>query len=454
MITIFPFFLPTFFSRRHWRRLRSGLGCLCTLGFCAPGGAGEAAPRSNPPERAFPGAEGWAATTPGGRGGQVLRVTTLARDGAGSFLEAAAAKGPRIIVFEVGGVIDLAGTTLTIKEPFLTIAGQTAPSPGITFIRGGFLIAAHDVVVQHIRVRPGEAGHAKASGWEPDGMSVQQQAHHVIVDHCSFTWGIDENLSTSSKPFEGAGPEDWRKHPAQQVTFSHNIIAEGLNKATHSKVAHSKGTLIMDNCSDILILENLYADNVERNPQIKGGSWTTIVNNYIYNPGVTAIHYHLNDALWKGRPRLVGKSTIVGNVLRHGPDTLANLALVRFVGQGDLELYTEDNLAVDRTGRPVPIVYEDNRYGGKIRPQTDRFYWPAGLQPRPAATVQASVLQNAGARPWDRDEIDRRIVRQSADGTGKVIDSETEVGGYPAPKETRQPFDPAAWDLRTMTRRQ
>src|SRR6185295_19618601 len=91
------------------------------------------------PERAFPGAQGWAATTPGGRGGRILKVTTLAAKGPGSFLEALNVKGPRIIVFEVGGVIDLGSVTgprhnsVAIKEPFLTIAGQTAPSPGITF---------------------------------------------------------------------------------------------------------------------------------------------------------------------------------------------------------------------------------------------------------------------------------------------------------------------------------
>src|SRR6185312_9822525 len=86
---------------------------------------------------AFPGAVGWAAHTPGGRGGQVIRVTTLAAKGPGSFLEALETKGPRVIVFEVGGVIDLHGEEIEIAEPYLTIAGQTAPAPGITLIRAG-----------------------------------------------------------------------------------------------------------------------------------------------------------------------------------------------------------------------------------------------------------------------------------------------------------------------------
>ena len=406
------------------------------------------------PERAFPGAEGWAAFTPGGRGGQILRVTTLDAKGPGSFRAALETKGPRIIVFEVGGVIDLDGQMVTIREGRLTIAGQTAPSPGITFIRGGFLIGANDVIVRHIRVRPGEAGHAKKSGWEPDSLSTMHRAQNIIVDHCSLTWGIDENLSVSSKPFDGAGPEEWRRNASHRVTFSHNIIAEGLDKATHSKVAHSKGSLIMDNCTEVLLLGNLYASNVERNPQIKGGSWTANVNNLIYNPVVTAIHYHLNDRLWQKRPPVTGKAEVVGNVMRHGPNSMPELALFRFVGNGDLEFHAADNLAFNRAGAAIATVYEDNRYGGKIRPQSQPVYWPPGLHALPAAAVEEQVLRDAGARPWDRDAIDRRIVQQVRDGTGRVIDSEQEVGGYPPQlPPTRQVFKPEEWDLLTLERK-
>jgi len=109
---------------------------------------------------AFPGAMGAAATTPGGRGGEIVRVTTLAPNGPGSFLEAVKKTGPRIVVFEVGGIIDLGEFTVKITEPYLTIAGQTAPAPGITLIRGGIDIAAHDVIIRHIRVRPGDGGPA------------------------------------------------------------------------------------------------------------------------------------------------------------------------------------------------------------------------------------------------------------------------------------------------------
>ena len=136
---------------------------------------------------AFPGAQGAAAHTPGGRGGKILRVTTLAPSGPGSLLAALETTGPRIVVFEVGGVIDFARHEIKITKPYLTVAGQTAPSPGITLIRTGIDVTTHDVVLQHIRVRTGSADAPKRGGWEPDAFSTQG-AHDVIVDHCSMTW--------------------------------------------------------------------------------------------------------------------------------------------------------------------------------------------------------------------------------------------------------------------------
>jgi pectate lyase len=144
-------------------------------------------------QMAFPGAQGWAAHTPGGRGGEIIRVTTLAPEGPGSLLEALAKKGPRTVVFEVGGVIDLERREVRISEPYLTIAGQTAPMPGITLIRGGLIIATHDVVVRHIRIRPGSAGLPERGG-DFDAITTVRGAHDVIVDHCSLTWATDENL--------------------------------------------------------------------------------------------------------------------------------------------------------------------------------------------------------------------------------------------------------------------
>jgi hypothetical protein len=352
------------------------------------------------------------------------------------------------VVFEVGGVIDLGGHSLKITEPFLTIAGQTAPSPGITLVRGGIDIHGHDVIIRHIRVRPGEAGHEKKSGWEVDAMGTIG-AYQVIVDHCSCTWATDENLSASGERFKGETPEDWRRGTSHQITFSHCLIAEGLSKATHAKGEHSKGSLLHDNTTDLSILGNLYASNMERNPLCKGGVSAVIANNWIFNPGRRAIHHALVAQEWVGHEPQTSHIAVVGNVLEYGPSTPPKMPLFLNHYDSPLELYLEDNLATDREGQPVPATsgVADSALV-KQRP-----FWPAGYQPMPASEVKAAVARDAGARPWDRDPIDARIIRQALAGEGKIIDSETEAEGYPSAPETRAPFHEEEWDLATMERR-
>jgi pectate lyase len=402
---------------------------------------------------AFPGAQGWAAATPGGRGGKVVRVTTLAAEGPGSFREAVDAKGPRIIVFEVGGVIDLGAKTLTIREPFVTIAGQTAPSPGITLIRGGVDIATHDVVVQHLRIRPGEAGLAKKSGGDFDSISTQGVAFNIVIDHNSLTWGTDENLSASGPRFVGKTPDEWRAGTSRAITFSNNIIAESLGYSTHAKIEHSKGSLIHDNVTDILIVGNLYAHNYERNPLFKGGVRGVIVNNLIFNPGQRAIHYNLMAPEWGKAEWQVGQVVAVGNVLRGGQDTPAGLPFFQLGGDGDVAFYGKDNIAVDRFGAPLPMFGRYTTTPARIIELKEPPLWPQGLEPTPAVDVQRSVLAKAGARPWDRDMDDVRLLADVAEGRGEIIDSEQDLLGYPRHQETRRPFNEADWNLSDMTPR-
>src|SRR3954447_19979756 len=182
----------------------------------------------------FPGAQGFGIDTSAGRGGKIIRVTNLNGDGPGSLRAAVDTKGPRIIVFEVGGVIDLNRKPIVIAEPFVTIAGQTAPSPGITIIRAGIDIETHDILMQHIRVRMGDAGQPKKSGWEPEVTTKGPQCYNIVVDHCSMSWAVDENLSASGPRYNG--PEG----TTRRVTFSNNIIAEALKDSSHSKGPHSK----------------------------------------------------------------------------------------------------------------------------------------------------------------------------------------------------------------------
>jgi pectate lyase len=399
---------------------------------------------------AFPGALGWAAHTPGGRGGQIIKVTNLNSDGPGSFLAALTTKGPRIVVFEVGGVIDMHRQETHISEPYLTIAGQTAPSPGITIIGGGFQITTHDVIVQHIRIRVGEAGAAKKSGWESDGLSTAA-GYDVIVDHCSMTWATDENGSMSGPRFVGKTPEEWREHTSHRVTFSNNIYAEGLAYATHGKIEHSKGSLVHDNVTNVLFVDNLYAHNYERNPLFKGGARGVFVNNMIFDPGQRLIHYNLLAEEWREHPYQRGQIVAVGNVARAGISTPPKVAFLELGGYGDLEYYGRDNIAVDQIGQPLPMFGRFTTSKAKIIEVKAPPLWPEGLHPMPANEVQQYVLHNAGARPWDRDADDFRILSDATEGRGEIINSENDIHGYPHPPETHRAFNPDDWNLFDMT---
>jgi len=400
------------------------------------------------PAVAQPLVPGWAETD-GGRGGAIVRVTNLNADGPGSFKAAVERKGRRMVVFEVGGVIDLGMTTLTISEPHLTIAGQTAPSPGITLIRGGIDIKTNDVIVRHIRVRTGASGQAKRSGWEADAMSTVG-AHNVIVDHCTMTWGLDENLSASGPRFTGKTVADWRRGTSHNVTFSYNILAEGLADSSHPKGEHSKGSLIHDNATGILIYRNLYAHNFERNPLLKGGVQAAVVNNLIFDPGAQAIHYNLMDLEWGSQPHQLGELSAVGNVLRAGFSTRDDIAFLSIGGVGDLRYYGRDNVAVERLGKPAPMLGRYTTGSAKIIETAEPVVWPAGLDVIPAAEVETHVLRFAGARPWDRDGHDLRVLFDVAEGRGTIIDDEKEVGGYPQQAMTRATFVEAEWNLDTM----
>lgn len=399
--------------------------------------------------QAFPGAVGWAAETPGGRGGRIIRVTNLNATGPGSFRAAIETSGPRIVVFEVAGIIDLGRSTLTISEPFLTIAGQTAPTPGITIVRGGIDIRTHDVIMRHIRIRTGVDGQARRSGWEVDGVSTIA-ARNVIVDHCTITWALDENLSASGPRFTGNTPEEWRRGTSHNITFSYNVLAEGIANASHPKGEHSKGSLLHDNASGILIYRNLYAHNYERNPLLKGGVHAAVVNNFIFNPGAQAIHYNLMDLEWGTQPHELGELSAVGNVLRAGFSTREDIAFLTIGGVGDLRYYGRDNIAVDRRGEPLPMLGRYTTGTARIIEANRPQIWPEGLAVLPANQVETHVLRFAGARPWDRDAHDVRVLFDVAEGRGHIIDDEREVGGYPQIAATRAPFVEAEWDLATM----
>ncbi|MDQ8024080.1 MAG: hypothetical protein REI94_19735 [Moraxellaceae bacterium] len=393
------------------------------------------------------GLAGFGSETKAGLDGRVVRVTNLDARGPGSLQAALDEKGPRIVVFEVAGIIDLGKGNLDLREPFVTIAGQTAPSPGITLVRGGLDIRTHDVLMQHIRFRMGDAGEPKytepgfTQGWDVDATTQGKNAYNIVIDHCSFAWAVDENLSISGPRYDG--PEG----TSRRVTLSNNIIAEGLQRSVHSKrEPHSKGTLVHDEVRDVAIIGNLYAHNDERSPLFKGGTTGVVANNLIYNPGRSIVRAGWWAPEWEGRslpapPRL----TVVGNELIRGRDT-RDTPFITTNGAG-------------RTASKAEVYASDNITGGnyllrpvqEIGPNVERLsappLWPANFKAVPAKDVREKVLGSAGARPQDRDSVDRRIVADVRNGAGRIIDSQEEVGGYPKAEPVRRKLDVPREDI-------
>lgn len=402
---------------------------------------------------------GWTETR-GGADGRIVRVTTLAPQGPGSLAEALMADGPRVIEFAIAGAIDLGGRTLNIVNPNLTVAGETAPAPGITCTNGEIHVSTHDVIFRHIKIRPGAGNRAKRSGWEADGLSTGGGAYDVIIDHCSLTWATDENLSASGPQFKGGTPDEWRKNTSHRVTFSHCIIGEALDESTHSKGSHSMGSLVHDNVSEIAIIGNLYISNNDRNPLFKGGVRAAFVNNVVHNPGERVVQFGYVPKQWEGREPQRALLTMAGNVARKGPSSAPKFAFFEvWPAYGPCDFYLSDNLFFDVSGKPlaaepgfrskadlrddfkksVPTTsgYEYRQLTYQPTPEMRRVenppIWPPRLKALPASEVTAWVLTNAGARPWERDAIDRRLIEEARSSGGKIINFESEAGGLAQP---------------------
>jgi hypothetical protein len=277
--------------------------------------------------------------------------------------------------------------------------------------------------MKHIRFRIGDAGAAAKSGFEPDVSTYGPDAYNIVVDHCSFAWGVDESMSVSGPRYDGPNGT------SRKVTLSYNIISEGLMNSSHSKGAHSMGTLVHDYCTDVAVIGNFFSHQNERNPWYKGFATGVIVNNVIYNPGQWSIRLGFVASEWKGKDIIPQgpKVSIVGNYMKSGANTNLGLGLVGTNSKSG-EAYMEDNIALDRFGKPVSLSF-----GGIVLLDTKPFWLP-GLTALAANKVVDYVVQYAGARPKDRDSVDKRIIADFKAGKGQFVNSQKEVGGYPKVK--------------------
>jgi hypothetical protein len=364
----------------------------------------------------FPGAQGFGTETKAGRSGKVIKVTNLNDSGSGSLRAAIEASGPRIIVFEVSGTIKLA-SDLKIKDPYVTIAGQTAPSPGITLRGAALAVHTHDVLAQHLRIRVGDDSSGPSPG-SRDGIRITGSlgdVYRVVFDHLSVSWAIDE---TGSSPYE-----------PHEVTISNSILGEALNNSIHPQGNHSKGFLVREGTQNISMVGNLIAHNHDRNPRVTGDTKMVALNNVFYNGGKP---YWFDVELGRASgPHLL---SVVGNAFIEGPDTphYAWPILVDSNCKSGTKVYQSDNVAG----------------GGILKSQTSFDpkassppVWHKSLAPRAGNTVENWVLANAGARPADRDSVDKRLANEVKSRSGAIIDSTSEVGGWPSLAKNTRTFN-------------
>jgi pectate lyase len=347
---------------------------------------------------AFPGASGYGAYAKGGRGGKIYVVTNLSDAGPGSLREAIEAKGPRTVVFGVGGLIETKG--LVIGEPYITIAGQSAPGDGICIkkIEGGgdafSLSGTHDVIIRYLRVRAGN----NTGQYRCDSFRVYD-SDNFIVDHCSASWGNPETLSASG----------W----VDRYTIQWCLISEGNNAQ-----AHAFSTILGGNRSTWH--HNLFAHMLSRVPR-----WGDITvqcdfrNNVIYDWGHTCGYGDLR------------RLNYVNNYLRRGPSTTQRPPYFIIDPKVMLpaSLYLDGNIMDG-----LPDVCRDN-WKGVLAERW--FQSPTPFNAPPVMTQSAEqafdlVLEHAGATRPKRDTVDTRVVSEVSAGKGRIIKNEEEVGGWPA----------------------
>ena len=382
---------------------------------------------------AFPGAEGFGSNTPGGRGGTVIEVTNLNNSGSGSFRAACEASGPRIVVFRTGGTIVLS-SDIWINNPYITIAAQTAPGDGVSIRGAGLRIATHDVIVRGLRIRVGD-GSGGPNPDNRDGLGIENKnnpPYNIIIDHCSLSWAVDETGTM------------W--YASHDITFQWNILSEALMDSIHSKGGHSMGLLAGPGSKKITLHHNLLAHNQDRNPLFGGtnsqsptmgaATQAELINNVIYNWGWFATRIATN--LSTTSPQ---KVNIVGNYYKKGADTDSNKGI--FVRDSDVlaatRVYVKDNIG---PGRPTGNENEWSIVeGSESNRSNSPTFTPSGVNESSAFEAYDDVLDNVGAIAPNRDSVDARVVKSVRNGTGRIIDSQSEVGGWPSLKSGTAPQD-------------
>jgi pectate lyase len=385
-------------TRSAWA---AACGCLVavTAGVPAAGGAG-----ADKEVRAFPGAEGWGAATAGGRGGKVIKVTNLNASGPGSLAAACAADGPRVVVFEVSGVVR---GNVRITRPHITIAGQTAPGAGVTVegVVSTYDHGVHDVVVRHLRVRPRRGAGGGGDCVQIGGLGPGKTGtYNVVLDHLSLSWGNDEVIDL---------------YHAHHVTVQWCAVEESDDKG-HPKGAHNFGMIsAAEDCGAVSVHHNLWAHHARRVPCMapyREDAAGDFCNNLVYNcrGGYT-------DDGHGDRAR--SPVNLHRNYYRRGPQTADRV--YPYALSPNMTYYVKGNYFEDwgyqdhpkhwkPAGRPggVPRWVQFNNNGGEL----DKPAKVPAVETVDAREVYDLVLGRAGC--WPRDRVTRRTVEEVKNKTG------------------------------------
>ena len=388
----------------------------------------------NTPSIAFPGAEGFGAWASGGRGGSVYEVTNLNDNGPGSLRSGIEMSDPRTIVFRVSGNIRL-NSPISIRNGNLTIAGQTAPGDGICISNYNTSVNADNIIIRHLRFRLGDEAGNTADAFSCGGDNVTNK--NVIIDHCSVSWGIDENLSF---------------YHNDSTTVQWCIISESLDSSLHEKGAHGFGGIWGG--MNASFHHNLFAHNKSRNPRFASSRFPGNVeldlvdfrNNIIYNWG--------QNSIYGGEKR---KHNIVANYFKPGPATPEGRLSFRIfnpmkpAGKFFIEsnyVFGSDSATSDNWTHGVQGVTDAE----KIAIRSPSPFYAASINMTSAEQAYIDVLLKVGAIAPKRDTVDKRIIDEVVNGTAKygkrfagggkgLIDSQKDVGGWPELKTYNVPAD-------------
>lgn len=391
---------------------------------------------------AFPGAEGGGMYTTGGRGGRVLFVDNLNDKGDGSLRKAIEAKGPRTVIFRVSGNIEL-NKMLHIKNNDLTIAGQTAPGEGICLVNYGIRLDADNVIIRYIRVRPGDFASEEIDAISGIGNE------NIIIDHCSFSWGVDEVASF---------------YDNKNFTLQWSIISESLYNSVHPKGEHGYGGIWGGfNAS---FHHNLISDHSSRNPRFNGSRYSgkpelemvDLRNNVIYNWGFNSIYggeegsYNIVNNYFKPGPSThESKRNRILDLTQHFYNKNINSDTIRagwFFIEGNV---MEGNKKVTSQNWKYGVEGSGVDEAAKSRSRLHEPVPYVQVNTTSAAKAYRKVMQEAGASLF-RDAVDKRIIDEAKTGTERfgnsyeegnngIIDSQNDVGGWPLLVNKKPPTD-------------